>query len=114
MSPTMLLHRARRPTAQECIEDFLRSQIEALTVVVDASALGRKHLGVTLDQVFLDALPDGCDPCGEFGEYHTFVSSAPYFRHPIRFAIHETERIERQIGTHDGIKTFAYWQLRLQ
>jgi uncharacterized protein (TIGR00290 family) len=60
-------------TSRQCITDFLRSGIQALTIVVDAGALDRGHLGVRLDVAFVDALPPGCDPCGETGEYHTFV-----------------------------------------
>lgn len=100
-------------TGQECIQDFLRSQIEAITVVVDAGVLTRDHLGAPVDHAFIASLPDGCDPCGELGEYHTFVSNAPYFRHPVRYAARGSERIERRIGTDKGLKTFAYWQLRL-
>ena len=101
-------------TSQECMDDFLRSRIDALTVVVDASVLGREHLGAQLDRAFVDALPAGCDPCGELGEYHTFVADAPYFDHPVCFAARDSIYLERRIGTHDGLRTFGYWQLRLE
>lgn len=101
-------------TSQECADEFLRSRIEALTVVADASVLSADHLGVWLDRTFIEGLPDGCDPSGEFGEYHSFVVDAPYFLHPVPFVTRGSAYIERQIGTHRGIKTFGYWQLRLE
>lgn len=100
-------------TSPQCLQDFLRSHIEAITVVVDASVLDRSHLGVRLDDAFVASLPDGCDPCGEYGEYHTLVINAPYFRSPVPFTVLDHERIERRIGTTDGVQTFAYWQLRV-
>ncbi len=33
---------------------------------------------------FLDELPEGVDPCGENGEFHTCVLAGPMFRHPVR------------------------------
>jgi diphthamide synthase (EF-2-diphthine--ammonia ligase) len=37
-------------------------------------------LGCMLDEKFLSALPAGVDPCGERGEFHTFVTDGPLFR----------------------------------
>jgi uncharacterized protein (TIGR00290 family) len=101
-------------TSAECMRRFLRSGIDAVTVVVDAAVLGRDHLGRPLDGAFLDALPAGCDPCGEYGEYHTFVRSAPYFQRAVRFTAGRPERLARTIGTTDGPQTFGYWRLRLR
>lgn len=97
----------------QCITDYLRSGIQAITVVVDVRVLDRDHLGVPVDEAFVAALPPGCDPCGETGEYHTFVWDAPYFRGPVAFMAGRTEHVERRIGTDHGIKEFAYWRLHL-
>ncbi|RNI20629.1 ATP-binding protein [Flexivirga caeni] len=99
---------------QECSEDFLASGIEAITVVVNAAVLDREHLGVPVDRSFVRTLPAGCDPCGEFGEFHTFTWNAPYFSSPVRFAIGDSERIERRISTSSGDQEFAYWRLHLR
>jgi uncharacterized protein (TIGR00290 family) len=97
-----------------CVEEFLVSGIEAVTVVVDAGVLGREHLGVPVDAEFVASLPAGCDPCGEDGEYHTFVGNAPYFAAPVAFTPGRAESIERRIGTSGGLKTFGYWRLPLE
>ena len=76
-------------TSADCMDAFLDAGIEAKVVVVDAGVLGKEHLGRTVDRDFVASLPEGCDPSGELGEYHSFVVDAPYFRHRI------TARAER-------------------
>ena len=55
----------------------------ALTVATDPERLGPEFLGRPLDRDFLRDLPAGADPCGENGEYHTFVHDGPLFRSPV-------------------------------
>lgn len=100
-------------SARECIEAFLCSGISAITVVVDADQLDADRLGVLVDRAFVDSLPDGCDPCGELGEYHSFVFDAPFFAAPVAFTITSRQHIERDIGTSDGPRAFRYWQLHV-
>jgi len=100
-------------TSDQCMAEYLGSGIQSITVVVDASLLGRDHLGVPVDEAFIDALPANCDPCGETGEYHTFVWNAPYFRSPVGFTTGRTEYLEHRIGTQDGVKEFTYWRMHL-
>jgi len=101
-------------TSRECIEAFLQTQIDARVIVVNADVLGPEHLGATLDEAFVHSLPKDCDPCGEFGEFHTFVVNAPYFRHKVEFTAERSEPVKRQIGTSAGVKTFSSWQLRIR
>lgn len=96
-------------TSVECIERFLRSGIGAVTVVVDASVLGKDDVGARLDRRFIDRLPEGVDPCGELGEYHSFAYDGPLFGWPIEFSLSAPRRLEREIGTTEGSRHFAYW-----
>jgi uncharacterized protein (TIGR00290 family) len=96
-------------TSRECIEEFLQSGIQAVTVVVDASVLEKDDVGVRLDRRFIERLPEGADPCGEFGEYHSFAYDGPLFDSPIEFSLSAPRRLEREIGTTDGIRRYAYW-----
>jgi diphthamide synthase (EF-2-diphthine--ammonia ligase) len=60
---------------------------------VDPTKLDRSFAGRTFDAAFLADLPSGVDPCGENGEFHTFVSAGPMFRAPIPVRVGEvTER----------------------
>src|SRR5262249_4816644 len=54
-------------------------------VCVDAQRLNEEHCGRLLTADFLASLPAGVDPCGERGEYHTFVFDGPGFRRPVAF-----------------------------
>jgi diphthamide synthase (EF-2-diphthine--ammonia ligase) len=50
-------------------------------------------VGRDLDDAALDELPAGVDPCGENGEFHTFVWDGPIFPRPI--PVERGERVER-------------------
>lgn len=96
-------------TSRECVEEFLQSGIQAVTVVVDARVLSKADVGVPLDLGFIERLPEGVDPCGEFGEYHSFAYEGPVFQSPIEFSLSAPRRLEREIGTTDGRRRYAYW-----
>ncbi len=59
------------------------SGIEAIVVCVNEKYLGKEYLGKKIGAEFLSSLPGNVDPCGENGEFHTFVHSAPFFRSAI-------------------------------
>jgi uncharacterized protein (TIGR00290 family) len=69
-----------RHTAQE----FIRLGFHAIIVCVDTNTLGREFAGREYDSKFLRELPAGIDPCGENGEFHTFVCDGPIFSHPVQ------------------------------
>lgn len=96
-------------TSRESIEQFLLSGIQAVTVVVDANVLDKADVGVRLDRQFIDRLPAGVDPSGEFGEYHSFTYDGPLFHQPVGFSMSEPRHLEREIGTTEGVRRYAYW-----
>ncbi|MCX7638949.1 MAG: diphthine--ammonia ligase [Pyrinomonadaceae bacterium] len=67
------------------VEEFMRMKFGAIVVCVDASKLKKSFCGRILDEDFFRDLPEDVDPCGENGEFHTFVFDAPFFRKPIPF-----------------------------
>lgn len=67
-------------------ETFLSRNDRAVTVCVDPRVLNASHLGRELDAAFLADLPAEADPCGENGEFHTFVYDGPLFAEPIAWA----------------------------
>lgn len=75
------------------IEEFLRLGFRAVTVCVDLAKLELGFSGRAIDAAFLDDLPAHVDPCGENGEFHTFVFDGPLFSKPVDFTIRE--RVER-------------------
>lgn len=59
-------------------------------VTVDPRKLDRAFAGRAFDHGLLAALPSTVDPCGENGEFHTFVSAGPMFPAPIAVTVGET------------------------
>lgn len=65
-----------RPTAQ-LARDMLDAGVVATLTCVDSRKLAPSFAGRRWDAALLDALPEGVDPCGEHGEFHSFVSAGP-------------------------------------
>jgi uncharacterized protein (TIGR00290 family) len=76
--------------------DFIAQGFEAILVCVDTHSLDASFAGRAFDEALLRDLPPGVDPCGENGEFHTFVHAGPIFRAPIAIqtGVQET-RLER-------------------
>jgi len=62
---------------------FVDRGFKAVVSCVDSEFLGREFVGREFDRDFLAALPTGVDPCGENGEFHSFVYDGPVFTKPI-------------------------------
>jgi uncharacterized protein (TIGR00290 family) len=74
-----LWRRDTRALAREMIGRGLVAHVVAL----DPARLDRSFAGRRFDDALLAALPAEVDPCGENGEFHTFVSAGPMFAAPI-------------------------------
>lgn len=68
---------------------FVERGYRAVVTSVDRTQLGTEFVGRSYDEAFLDALPEGVDPCGEHGEFHTFVTDGPPFRTPVAVDVGE-------------------------
>jgi uncharacterized protein (TIGR00290 family) len=67
----------------ELAKEFVVSGFKAIVVCVDPRTLDARFAGRDYDAAFLADLPDSVDPCGERGEFHTFVHDGPVFAAPI-------------------------------
>jgi uncharacterized protein (TIGR00290 family) len=72
-----------RRNTRALAEDMIACGFTAHLVSVDPRKLDRSFAGRTFDRTLLASLPPGVDPCGENGEFHTFVSAGPMFSAPI-------------------------------
>ena len=70
-------------------ERCLSSGVHARLVCVDTTQLAASFAGRLFDRALLRDLPAGVDPCGERGEFHTFVADAPGFREPVAYTVGE-------------------------
>ncbi len=71
-------------------QEIIALGFKAVTTCVDTDLLGEKFVGRAVDQTFLSELPAGVDPCGENGEYHSFVYDGPIFKKRVPFTLGET------------------------
>ena len=71
-----------RPT-RELLMEMLASGLRACLTCVDPKALQVTFAGRELTPALLAEMPDGIDPCGENGEFHSFVFDGPMFSYPL-------------------------------
>ena len=74
---------------RQLIREFIALGFRAVVVCVDPAKLDPRFVGRTIDARFLEELPAGVDPCGENGEFHTFVFDGPLFATPVSFSLGE-------------------------
>jgi uncharacterized protein (TIGR00290 family) len=74
--------------------EFVEAGFEAVLVCVDPRRLDPSFAGRAFDAALLADLPVDVDPCGENGEFHTFVHAGPIFARPIPIEIGEINRRE--------------------
>jgi uncharacterized protein (TIGR00290 family) len=78
-----------RPT-ERLARDMLAAGVRAVLTCVDPKVLPSEFSGRAFDETLLAGLPEHVDPCGERGEFHTFVWDGPGFSSPIDIQIGET------------------------
>jgi len=73
--------------------DMIAEGLRAYLTCVDPKKLPARFAGREFGPSFLDELPESVDPCGEYGEFHTFAVDGPMFKKPVR--VHVGEVVER-------------------
>lgn len=81
-----------RPT-RRLAEEMIQGGLVAHITTVDPRQIPGDLVGRRFDESFLAELPPSADPCGENGEFHSFVSAGPMFDEPL--SIRVGERVER-------------------
>ena len=74
---------------RELAREFMRLGFRAITVCVDTRVLDAGFAGRELNASFFEDLPPSADPCGENGEFHTFVFDGPIFKAPLSIKVGE-------------------------
>lgn len=72
-------------STSELTREFIDGGFKAVTVCVNEKYLDQSFVGRVIDDEFLKDLPQHVDPCGEYGEFHSFVYDGPIFSKPISF-----------------------------
>jgi uncharacterized protein (TIGR00290 family) len=77
-----------KSTAQ-LAREMIAGGLKAYLTCVDPRRLDQSFVGRPFDHALLDDLPSHVDPCGENGEFHSFVWDGPMFRHPLNVGVGE-------------------------
>jgi uncharacterized protein (TIGR00290 family) len=77
------------PTAT-LAREMMAAGLRALLTCVDPRVLDRAFAGREFDERLLEELPAQIDPCGERGEFHSFVRAGPMFSRPLSVVAGET------------------------
>jgi uncharacterized protein (TIGR00290 family) len=75
---------------QTLAREMIASGVRAKLTCVDTAKLDRSFAGREFDMALLSNLPDGADPCGERGEFHSFVYAGPMLNAAIPVSVGET------------------------
>jgi uncharacterized protein (TIGR00290 family) len=98
------------PSAQ-LVREFIDLGFKAVLVCVDEKFLDKSFAGRPIDDQLLKDLPPNVDPCGENGEYHSFVYDGPIFRAPVRFELGEVVHRKYQLPeTSKEVRTGFWYQ----
>ncbi|WP_277673778.1 diphthine--ammonia ligase [Piscibacillus halophilus] len=82
----------------ELMNEFIDLGYKTIITTIDSVKVPESNLGKIIDHKFLNELPNSIDPCGENGEFHTFVYDGPIFNHPVNIKV-----------TDDVVKDQFYW-----
>ena len=74
----------KRDTA-ELAHEFIDLGFKAVVTCVDSKVLDKIFIGRLFDEQFLSELPANVDPCGENGEFHSFVYDGPIFKERVSY-----------------------------
>lgn len=76
-------------------DEILQRGIKTLLTTIDTSQLDGDFCGRWYNRELIESLPEGVDPCGEDGEFHTLVVEAPCFDGKLDIALTEIEQQSR-------------------
>ena len=82
-------------STRELAQEFVDLGFKAVLTCVDSEFLDGKFAGRVYDRDLLSELPDSVDPCGENGEFHSFVYDGPIFRETV---LHRKGRVVLRDG----------------
>lgn len=87
-----------KPT-RELAEEMIAGGLRARLTCIDTSKMASSYAGCKFDGVLLQGLPDEVDPCGERGEFHSFVYAGPMLNAEIPISVGENRVHENFVFT---------------
>jgi diphthamide synthase (EF-2-diphthine--ammonia ligase) len=78
-----------RRNTTEIVQTFIALGFKGYLTCVDGQKLGESFAGRPIDAALIRDLPDGVDPCGENGEFHSYVYDGPIFQRTVEVRVGE-------------------------
>lgn len=78
----------------DTLKEFVHLGFKGILTCIDTNVLDKSFAGREIDADFIKDLPPNIDPCGENGEFHTFVYDGPIFKYPVSFEKSEILQID--------------------
>jgi len=72
--------------SRKLLNGFIDAGFKAIVTCVDERYLDKSFCGREINNDFINDLPENVDPCGENGEYHSYVFDGPLFSEPVKFS----------------------------
>lgn len=69
---------------------MIAAGLKAVITCIDPKRIPMTFAGREYDESFLHDIPEDVDPCGEYGEFHSFAFEGPIFQYPIKINLGET------------------------
>ncbi len=82
-------------SSEQLAQEILERGIQTLVVTTDGQSLPSEYCGMWYNQGFLQQLPEHVDPCGENGEFHTFVVASSAFNGQIQLTLADKQNAGR-------------------
>lgn len=95
------------------VHAFIDLGFKGVIICVDSKVLDKKYVGRIFDEQFLSELPSSVDPCGENGEFHSFVFDGPIFHKRTRYRKGKTVFKENRFFYLDLIPLFSNWRTKI-
>lgn len=95
-----------RKDTTELANTFINLGFRAIITSADSKVLNREFVGREIDKKFLAQIPPAVDPCGENGEFHSFVFSGPTFEKRVCFRVGEVVFRENRFYYCDLVPVF--------
>jgi uncharacterized protein (TIGR00290 family) len=91
-------------------DNFIGAGFKALIVAADSDFFDEETVGRLYDRQFIEGLPANVDPCGENGEFHTFVFDGPGFKKPVNFRVGTSNQIRYPSPVKNGAEKRFYYK----
>lgn len=99
--------------SEECIRSIVDEGFRVVICAANERCFNQGLMGKEINPEWMPRLPADIDPCGENGEFHTFVTDAPYFKSPVRVdlgRITTESHTFHTAGNESTVEVISYYQ----